>query len=733
MSDRKPLFSFLFGSAVILLSVFLILVVGYAQALKSYQQQINEAVAAQAGAAKIGLEQILGSGVPIYDIANLDSILQPIVAVNDAVTNIRIVADEQSLYQYNDQRVGTYLNIPLNNKFSQVGELEVVINNGVIKQAVIERFFPLAVGCLLVSVFLGASMFRNSNSSRYLTRFSVLFGGCTFAVILVVVSLYITGLDGKAVAIANILGQRMAPIISGEIDPQYVSGLDSLLDTYRVANPEVSGIALMQNGHSVALSGQSSLMASMTDLAGYRYSVGEESYIDVEYDSAALLSQLAQTMKSFVILFIGCAFICFVFARVIHTPENSTRSEVVLDRLKPLFLLAVFMESLMIPVLPPYLASVVASGSDSMALSSYLYTAYFVGFAITLLPASRVIQLMDIRRVLNLGIVLSIVGCLVLAFSSSVIAVLLARLLSGVGQAVVFIAVQGYILRFSNQSNKTQAAGIIVFCFNAAFISGASIGALLVDYIGESGIFLLSATSGIVVLLLATLLPAMKPVQVAAGNFLNQLGETAVNCVQLLKQGEFLRSMVFVGIPTKMMLTGVVTYAVPIILAGQQVPKESIGQVLMVYAGAVLITSRKASLSADNSQNYRRALVIGTALSIVALLVLGIAQMFQSSFWMVNTAMLSMLTLGVSHGFINAPIISHVVSLSQAESESTIASTYRFLERFGHVLGALVVAALFQIFGQSMAFYLMAGFFVLSLLVVLFVRGKGKPAQEVKA
>ncbi len=218
--------------------------------------------------------------------------------------------------------------------------------------------------------------------------------------------------------------------------------------------------------------------------------------VTVAFFPKVLFAQLVRTLKNFAILFAGCAFICFAFIRLLSHSEQQPKNDIVLAQVKPLLLVTVLMESLMAPVLPQYLTQIAVENGAGESWSSYFFTLYFVGFAATLLPVSRLVEVFDIRKVLGVGILLSAAGCLLLAYESQLAMVLIARFTSGVGQATIFIAVQGYILRCSDQSNKTQAAGIIVFCFNAGFISGAAIGALLADTVGVQGIFMLSALVG---------------------------------------------------------------------------------------------------------------------------------------------------------------------------------------------------------------------------------------------
>jgi hypothetical protein len=58
--------------------------------------------------------------------------------------------------------------------------------------------------------------------------------------------------------------------------------------------------------------------------------------------------------------------------------------------------------------------------------------------------------------------------------------------------------------------------------------------------------------------------------------------------------------------------------------------------------------------------------------------------------------------VGLSHGFINAPVVTHVAhsSLSQEIGATPVTTTYRFLERIGHVAGPFIVGQLFLLWGQ---------------------------------
>jgi predicted MFS family arabinose efflux permease len=289
--------------------------------------------------------------------------------------------------------------------------------------------------------------------------------------------------------------------------------------------------------------------------------------------------------------------------------------------------------------------------------------------------------------------------------------VLVARLISGVGQATIFIAVQGYILRCSDQSNKTQAAGIIVFCFNAGFISGAAIGALLADTVGVQGIFMLAVFVGGLMYLFALTLPSMAMQATKQGTLKENFTAMVKDASALMRVPSFMRTMLLVGIPTKMMLTGVVFFAVPILLSNAGVERESIGQVLMAYAFSVLFVSGKVSPMIDRVGSAKWALCLGSGVGAVSLILLSFSFRFEDITYLVLLATFAMLVMGISHGLINAPVVTHVVTSTQGANANSVASTYRFLERLGHVLGSIVVGALLTHLGHTWAFFTLSIFF----------------------
>ncbi|MCW8327874.1 MFS transporter [Photobacterium sp. SDRW27] len=726
MRPVKDRIRLILGLTVVTLSLLLVFVVGYGQALKSYRQLTTDTVMAQTEAARLGIEQVLNSGVSLEDIAGLSQVLQPIVESDVSVTGLRLLSGQKQLYRFGEtQEYDNSISIPLNNKFTQAGTLQVVLSDQIVESTVTKSFQPFIwLIVVLLAVFIG-SVLNSTHRTVYLTSFTMVFLAMSVSVMILVGSLYRDGLQSKAVSLAEVVSQRLSPILIHNVDQTLVVGIESMLDNFRRTNPELSKIAVFKNTQLVATSQQGGAMTEVisdTGMLDYAIGTSLSGEVHLTYKAQIVIAQLARTLKNFAVLFFACGLVCFAFIRLLSGEANQSRNDVVLERIKPLFLGAVLMESLMAPIMPQYMTSVAESAGLGASASSIFFTLYFLGFALTLLPAARLIEMYDIRRVLVFGIFLSSLGCGLLSIDPGLAAILSARLLSGIGQALIFISVQGYILRFSNKGNKTQAAGIIVFCFNAGFIAGAAIGALLADYLGDQGTFTLAASIGGIMSLFSLLLPSMKARQKLQGSIMDNVSAMMADSWRLIKIPTFIRTMLLVGIPTKAALTGIVSFAVPLLLAERGVSKESIGQVLMSYAAIVLLVSHKVGPWVDKWGNSKKALCLGNFIAGGALTLLAIAMVMPQNWQIVVVMTLSMMMMGFSHGLINAPVVTHVVvnMADSQESDSVIAATYRFLERFGHISGSVIVGQMLVWLGAEQAMLVLAGFFIAACVLFVF-------------
>jgi len=266
-----------------------------------------------------------------------------------------------------------------------------------------------------------------------------------------------------------------------------------------------------------------------------------------------------------------------------------------------------------------------------------------------------------------------------------------------------------------------------VYGYNGGMIAGGAIGALLAVYMGPRLVLLSGAA--IAALNLAFVLAFLR-VEAGAGPAagvaaVERLSATLGQCLQ---DREFLRTTVLVGIPSKAVLTGVTVFAAPLLLARLGFLPEDIGQILMFYAGGVLLSSRNVAKLVDRTGSAGGVLIVGVLGSGIGLVVLGLAGLAAS--WPLVAPVvpvLGLFILGLAHGCINAPVVTHIGSTQVAgRLGGTVAgSLYRFLERAGHVSGPIVVGQLLTVqrTGTLAMGWLGAGVIAAGLLFVASGRG----------
>ena len=90
--------------------------------------------------------------------------------------------------------------------------------------------------------------------------------------------------------------------------------------------------------------------------------------------------------------------------------------------------------------------------------------------------------------------------------------------------------------------------------------------------------------------------------------------------------------------------------------------------------------------------------------------------------------------IGITHGFICAPVVTRIAETRIAKSigVNSVTSTYRFLERLGHIAGPIIVGQLFVFAGQTtmVVAWVGAAIVVLGLIFVLQIQPERRDVSE---
>jgi MFS family permease len=633
-------------------------------------------------------------------------------------------------YQVFESGDGYDVVLPLQSKFETVGYLQLTSPKRLIDKKIDSYFywvFAVLIGLVLAYFgFLLATEARWGTSERRWLQVSygIVFFVMAGFVVFTLINIYSGGIQEKTKALADTFAFRLNKVIELGLTLDDIDGLDGALADYRRLNPDISHVALIQGDRVLIHTEETQRGKRWTsDFNYYEFTAplraaektdrkDSRTSVLVGIQKSVVYAQLWRNIKNFSVLFIASAFISFLLLDTLLSLRRQDREragdedamrDLKVDLVRPVYFLGVFIEGLHVSFLPQFFQQVTQISHVSPALTSALFTLFFAAFALTLLPAGHYAETRGVKPLMIWGVVLSTLGLVAMAVVTDFYTMALIRILCGIGQGLLFIGCQSYIVMMASSSRKTQAAAIIVFGYNGGFISGAALGALLVIYVGASGVFLLAALLGTGILAYTLTMITEVPAELRDPHAASEgIGGRMLALIRaVLSDFQFVKAIFLVGIVTKAALTGVTIFALPILMARLDYAQEDIGQILMFYSGGVLISSHLVSKLADRTGKTGPLLFwgsIGSGIGLVLIGMMGWETQAAAQRPLLATAILiaGMAVLGLAHGFINAPIITHIGNTpvaGQVGRASTVA-IYRFLERIGHIMGPIIVGQL---------------------------------------
>lgn len=784
-SLKHYFFDFMTMLVVSGLSLFLLIYVGFGEAKRTYEQLQFEKLLAQGQIVQNAMEKVLRPGLPLRQYVGFGTLAERILASDESIAAI-IAYDingtpvfssgdssvpllSSNLALIDNIRPGDpdkkFLQVilPLRNRFEQIGSLTVTIPRMLITHRVESGFKPLLItgAGLAVAFSLFITLFRarlaRKKAPWLQISFAATFLVMSIVVIVTLVMLYSEGAQAKTKALADTLGQRLSDIVTFNLVVNDIVGLDQLFGDYQRLNPDIKAAALIVDGKIVIHTDSKMLGRKWAyDKTNYEYIVDltppgsvREIRTAVVLPFNIVFERTTRSIKNFAALFVASAFLAGLFLQLasslpslyrldsnaITTETIHESEEALLDLAKPVFFVAVFIEHLTYSFLPQFIERIVSDGSMSSTYLSLPFIIYYVFFALSLVPAGHIAEQISPRPLMYGGMLLSAIGLSLLILPPDIYMVILARAISGLGQGILFIGVQTYILMTVSPSKRTQGVSIIVFGFQGGMISGLAIGSLLMPYLGERGVFMLCGAIGVsMTMYTLAIVPSLKGQITGTVSLKNTMQELMRNMAQVSRSLRFLKAMILVGIPAKTVLTGVIIFALPLILAQKKFHQEDIGQIIMIYGASVLISTHYFSRLVDRIGRSHLVLFWGSVISGIGIILIGLID-WQGTEYFVMTETLSTGVLitgvaitGFSHGLINAPVVTHIAEsrLANRIGPSTATATYRFMERIGHIAGPMLIGQLFVLGGQNAMLLTWVGAGII-IFGIIFIIGSAPP------
>src|SRR5216683_2261229 len=740
------------------LSLLLLVYVGFGEAKRTYEEFNIEKLVAQGSIAQNSIENYLRAGLPLKQYVGFTNLAEPIVENEDidaltvydlAGRQLFFVTDKSKpklpepppvIKQIKDKmEVDSSSShyqvvLPLRTRFETVGSVVVVSPKTVVTKRLDDTFRPLVFLLLGLSVAfavfvsLAAPYLARSRAPWLQVAYGLTFLGMAAFVVGSLISLYSDGIQGKAKETAFTLSQRLSDVVEFNLRIRDFESLDKMFADYRRLNPEIKEAALIVDDVVLVDTDPSKLGKPWgSDPKTYEYTVDlsrpdqpRQVHVAVSVPGDLVYHRVERSVRNFAALFVASCFFAGLFLQVAAAmqrlrqapaPSGTTlgvrvREESALAVVKPIFFLAVFIESLTYSFLPRFMQDVATTAGVSSGFASAPFTTYYLCFALSLIPAGHFSERHGPRALIWSGLLLAGMSMLSLTMPLGIVLATVARGVSGIGQGMLFIGIQAYILAVASPEKKTQGAAIIVFGFQGGMISGMAIGSLLVSYLQPQGVFAIGGAVGLATALYsAVLMPRGRAPERVEGGFGAALTRVGGDMLRVMRSTEFLKAMFLIGVPAKAILTGIITFALPLLLGQEGYRQEEIGQVIMLYALAVVASSSLISRMVDRTGRTESMLFWGAVISGFGLVLIGFMGSNATGHGTLSTVLvvLGVVLVGSAHGFINAPVVTHIAhsELAKQIGANPATATYRFLERLGHVAGPIMVAQLFLIWGQT--------------------------------
>ncbi len=652
--------------------------------------------------------------------------------------------------------------LPLHDKFSQVGHLVVAMSKEPVQQFLKSKFTSVwhaAVGICLQLVVLIVILDRPGSGGYYKGCLGIGYATASLItaslVILTLVSIYTHGAEDKIRMLSKSLTNRLSAIVEAAVDFQTVTGLDAILSDYQQLDSDIHTVALVRDGivklhPNPDMAGKPWRVPS--DQKAYAYQIrNSEASVIVTMDESVIRYKVLAAVKNLATLIAGCFFIGIltfnVGAALRSTSVQNSSPDHIRDRnplasqrlyetMMPVWFLIVFAESLNLSFLPKYLNDICTLAQTSSLFSSILFSAFFIGFALILVPSGYLADRWNDKYLIMTGIVCFTGTMGLMGVTQNYLAVLIIRFLAGAAQGIVFIGVQNYIRIISGNGKMSQGGAVIVFSFNGAIIAGSAIGSILLADIGIQGIFfcaaMISMSAFCFTLLYVPGLAKSKMNRPVADKMAG-LKKIISQARTLVKDSEFLRTLVFVGGASKVTFTGITIYAVPLMMIQLKYTQEDIGLAIMLYAAAVLLSNHYISKWADKTGNLPLALFSGVFASSFGIMVIGLAGWENISTWLPCPAIFlffgGMFLLGMANGAISSPVVSHIMGTRACRmmGEGAGVGAYRLFERLGHVAGPLIMGQLFAWSTRKMTAVVLFGIIMATFAMAFLITTDRRP------
>ncbi|MCE5214887.1 MAG: MFS transporter [Methanobacterium sp.] len=135
-------------------------------------------------------------------------------------------------------------------------------------------------------------------------------------------------------------------------------------------------------------------------------------------------------------------------------------------------------------------------------LLSWITTAFFLTSAMFAIPFGRIADMYGMKKIFTYGIVILTIASLLAAISPSAEFLIIARVIQGIGSAMVFVTGLAIIMSVFPPQERGKAIGINISVVYIGLVMGPVLGGFLTQYLGWRSIFYIILPLGLLVIAL---------------------------------------------------------------------------------------------------------------------------------------------------------------------------------------------------------------------------------------
>ncbi len=469
------------------------------------------------------------------------------------------------------------------------------------------------------------------------------------------------------------------------------------------------------------------------DVQGYVAAEADEGYLSTNLSKDVIFSKLRETLlDSVTVLIISLLFLGELLILIFQFLGKKRKSEggdkrIHYHAIRPAAFLLLFGTDIAISFVPLYMEQLYEPlwGLSKEIVLGLPISAnvFFTGAAILL--AGNWVDRRGWHEPFFTGLVLNCAGFLYAWFAVNALHFIIARSLIGLGYGLSLMAAQGFVIFYTDETNKAKGISRLIAGLYAGSICGGATGAMLADRLGFRFVFLIGA-----VIVASIILYAVTFMGRAIGrpSPAEERDETipavgAYQSIRFLLNFDVLVLILLSLIPTAIALVGFINYYTPLYLNRIGETQSNIGRIFMVYGICIIYLSPLIGKYVDKTDNKAIFLSLSGVIGGSAFI------FFHFSGGLVATA-IAVVLLGAASSFAFSSQDAYALKLriTQKIGRGKAISLLSSARRIGQVIGPVIFGGLIASATASKSIQWF-GFLYLILTLVFLVfshRGRSK-------